>query len=99
MSRTLVESLRALARHEHDDHSVADEAADELERLRGREESWRKTIRAREQEALTAYAEADELRARVGRLEVVRKAALPHLFAATDETGMALLKAAQDAAP
>jgi hypothetical protein len=30
----LTERLRALARHEHSDLSVADEAADEIERLR-----------------------------------------------------------------
>lgn len=33
-SDDLVSRLRALAHAEHDDHSVADEAADEIERLR-----------------------------------------------------------------
>lgn len=32
---TLIERLRALARAEHDDLSIGDEAADEIERLRG----------------------------------------------------------------
>jgi len=31
--RPLVKRLRAMARHEHDDLTVADEAADEIERL------------------------------------------------------------------
>jgi hypothetical protein len=31
---TLIERLRALARAEHDDLSIGDEAADEIERLR-----------------------------------------------------------------
>lgn len=30
----LIQRLRALSRHEHDDFSIGDEAADEIERLR-----------------------------------------------------------------
>jgi hypothetical protein len=43
--------------------------------------------------------EIEELRARVTVLERVREAALPHLFTPSMETGIALLKAVQEAKP
>ena len=43
--------------------------------------------------------EIEELRARVEVLERVREAALPHLFTPSMETGIALLKAVQEAKP
>jgi hypothetical protein len=44
-------------------------------------------------------AEIERLRARVAVLEKVREAALPHLFTPSMETGIALLKAVQEAKP
>ena len=44
-------------------------------------------------------AEIARLRARVEVLERVREAALPHLFESSMETGIALLKAVQEAKP
>jgi hypothetical protein len=44
-----------------------------------------------------AAAEIERLRARVAVLERVREAALPHLFTPSMETGIALLKAVQEA--
>lgn len=44
-------------------------------------------------------AEIERLRARVEVLEKVREAALPHLFTPSMETGIALLKAVQEAKP
>ncbi len=46
-----------------------------------------------------AAAEIERLRARVEVLERVREAALPHLFTPSMETGIALLKAVQEAKP
>jgi hypothetical protein len=42
-------------------------------------------------------AEIERLRARVAVLERVREVALPHLFTPSMETGIALLKAVQEA--
>jgi hypothetical protein len=57
-------------------------------------------LRARAKEILFgAAAEIARLRARVEVLEKVREAALPHLFTPSMETGIALLKAVQEAAP
>ena len=44
-----------------------------------------------------AAEEIERLRARVEVLERVREAALPHLFEPSMETGIALLKAVQEA--
>ena len=46
-----------------------------------------------------AADEIERLRARVEVLERVREAALPHLFTPSMESGMALLKAVQEAKP
>jgi hypothetical protein len=57
-------------------------------------------LRARAKEILFgAAAEIERLRARVEVLEKVREAALPHLFTPSMETGIALLKAVQEAKP
>jgi hypothetical protein len=64
----LIERLRALSRHEHDDLSIGSEAADEIERLR---EKWA--------DAETRCAllnrrtrELDELQARIDGAQIVR---------------------------
>ncbi len=41
MTRPLIDRLRAMARHEHDDLSIGDEAADEIEHLRAMDKTWR----------------------------------------------------------
>ena len=48
---------------------------------------------------LAAFDEIERLNARVEVLERVREAALPHLFTPSMETGIALLKAVQEAKP
>jgi len=76
----LIERLRALSRHEHDDLSIGDEAADEIERRHGI--GGELIIASRERDE--AIAERDALRARIeGSVSGVV------LQAGDDESGLA----------
>jgi hypothetical protein len=104
MSEDIVEQLREYAEDWQIDRSVVDRAANEIERLRALVKA---SIILAHPGSLTVNCvrgsvscqEAKRLRARVEVLERVREAALPHLFESSMETGIALLKAVQEAKP
>lgn len=57
----LVQALRALARAEHDDLSVADAAADEIERLRAECELWQDRCAAERRDHEASIKEFDRV--------------------------------------
>jgi len=90
----LPQRLRALARHEHDDLSIGDEAADEIERLQAELATWRKLA-----DPQTLHANLLRgLPARLTREQVLHLAGADDLLAAERERCAAICDTIEDRA-